>query len=352
MFVQRIGTRLVLDGHPFFAEGFNCYFLPFCSDAIRQETLLAAKKLGGNTLRSWAFLDLAGPAPGQASFQYLDCNVIEQNDGPDGLGRLDHLIFTAEALDLKLILPLVNYWPDFGGMPMYLQWLDLPNDDPALFYRSSRARAAYKKWIGHVLDRRNLLTGRRYSDEPAVLAWELANEPRCSEPGGRQLLLEWIGEMSQHVKERDSNHLLASGDEGFFCRLGRRSHLYDGTYGVDFEEILALPAIDFGTFHMYLQHWNERAGSDFARRWIRDHIRAGAKAGKPVILEEFGLSCDDDSGMTERSRQELYCDWTDEMRRGGGAGALAWMLGNDSAETAGFRDKYTIYGPSDRRLGE
>src|SRR4051794_2319608 len=140
MFVQRIGTRLVLDGNPFFAKGFNCYFLTFCSDAIREQTLLTAKQLGGNTIRSWAFLDLAGPAPGQAGFQYPNGNVVEQNDGPEGLSRLDHLIFTAEACDLKLILPLVNYWPDFGGMPMYLHWLGLPNDDPAEFYRSSRAR--------------------------------------------------------------------------------------------------------------------------------------------------------------------------------------------------------------------
>jgi hypothetical protein len=30
------------------------------------------------------------------------------------------------------------------------------------------------------------------------------------------------------------------------------------------------------------------------------------------------------------------------MRDKGGAGALIWMLGNNSSETAGFRDKYTL----------
>jgi len=351
VFVERIGTRLVLDRNPFFAQGFNCYFLAFCSDAIREATLLTAKQLGGNTIRSWAFLDVAAPTPGQVSFQYSDGNVILQNNGPDGLGRLDHLLLTAEASSLKLILPLVNYWPDFGGMPMYLQWLGLPDDDPAEFYRSSRARDAYKAWVDHVLNRRNLLTGRRYSEEPAVLAWELANEPRSMGPGGRELLLDWIGEMSEFVKERDSNHLLASGDEGFFCRRAR-SHLYNATYGVDFDEILALPAIDFGTFHMYTEHWGEQAGSGFPQKWIRDHLVAGAKAGKPVMLEEFGLSCDDGSGITAESRGVFYSDWTEKILNGGGAGALAWMLGNDSSETACFRDKYTIFGPGQSATGE
>ncbi|MFL6450527.1 MAG: cellulase family glycosylhydrolase [Bryobacteraceae bacterium] len=345
MFVQRSGTRLVFDGDPFFAEGFNCYFLSFCSDAIRRATLEAAKQLGANTLRSWAFLDRAAPALGEPAFQYLNGDTVEQNDGPDGLERLDHLIATAEQLNLKLILPVVNYWPDFGGMPMYLHWLGLPEDDPAEFYRSSRARNTCKSWIGHVLSRRNVFTGRRYFEEPAVLAWELANEPRCTGPGGRQLLLDWVEDMSLFVKERNPNHLLAVGDEGFFCRRGR-SHLYNGTYGVDFEALLALPAIDFGTFHMYIQHWGESADSHFPKRWIRDHIEAGSRAGKPVVLEEFGILCDEAPEMTDESRRVLYRDWTTCMRGEGGAGALAWMLGNDSPETARLSDKYTIYGPS------
>jgi mannan endo-1,4-beta-mannosidase len=341
VFVQRSGTRLTLNGTTFFAAGYNCYFLSFCSDAIREATLRNAKKLGANTLRSWAFLDSLSQDSGSVTFQYLNGDFSEQNDGPDGLRRLDHLITSAEALDLKLILPLVNYWPDFGGMPAYLSWLGLPADDPASFYRSARARNAFQVWIDHVLNRRNEISGRRYSEEPAVLAWELANEPRCTGEGGRELLLDWIGEISDFVRQQDSNHLLATGDEGFFCRR-RRSHLYDGRYGVDFEAILGLDSIDLGTFHMYPQHWGEWANQRFPQRWIRDHIQAGAQAQKPVILEEFGLSCEEQAGITAESRRALYSEWINQMRDKGGAGALIWMLGNNSSETAGFRDKYTL----------
>jgi mannan endo-1,4-beta-mannosidase len=38
-----------------------------------------------------------------------------------GLERLDALIAAAEEADLRLILPLVNYWKDFGGVPQYLR---------------------------------------------------------------------------------------------------------------------------------------------------------------------------------------------------------------------------------------
>ncbi len=134
----------------------------------------------------------------------------------------------------------------------------------------------------------------------------------------------------------------------------QRSHLYNGTYGVDFEAILALPTIDLGTFHLYLQHWGESARSDFARKWIRDHIEAGENAGKPVILEEFGLADDEGPGYTDECRNSIYRDWTDQMRTGGGAGALVWMLGSASSEAAGFRDRYTMYAPatSEVLLGE
>ncbi|MFL6414676.1 MAG: cellulase family glycosylhydrolase [Bryobacteraceae bacterium] len=344
MFVERNGTRLVLGADPFFAEGFNCYFLAFCSDAVRRTTLRTAKELGANTVRSWAFLDSAAPHTGQVCFQYRTGDKIRQQDGPDGLGRLDQLISAAEEMELKLILPLVNYWGDFGGVPMYLDWLGVSREDPSEFFRSERARAAFKSWIDHLLSRRNILTGRLYCEEPAILAWELANEPRCFGERGREVLSDWFGQMSEFLKDRDSNHLLATGDEGFFHR-NARSHLYNGTYGVDFEAVLRLPGIDFGTFHMYFEPWGESVASRFAHTWISDHLRAGVKAGKPVLLEEFGVSYGDCPGITPEARRGLYREWTQFMQTEGGAGALVWMLGSNSPEVCGFRDRYTVHGP-------
>jgi hypothetical protein len=57
------------------------------------------------------------------------------NDGPDGLERLDRTIFLAEQKGIRLILPLANYWDDFGGVNQYLQWFGLKGRDQ--FYRNA-----------------------------------------------------------------------------------------------------------------------------------------------------------------------------------------------------------------------
>ena len=297
--------------------------------------------MGANAIRSWAFLDAAEFAPGSVAFQYSANGRIAINDGPDGLERLDALIAAAEEFGIALILPLVNYWPDFGGMPMYLTWLGIEGD-VANFYSSPEARRAYRAWVEHLLTRRNSITGRLYSEEPGILAWELANEPRCAIPGGRDLLLDWTAEMSAFAKHLDPNHLVALGDEGLFYRRGR-GHLYDGTYGVDFEAVLAIDTIDFGTYHFYPQHWGLADNLEFAEQWISDHVAAGNRAGKPVLLEEYGLKIDGSSVCSAAERDGWIDVWLRSVAQAGGAGALRWMLGCDAPDTCGYRDDYTIH---------
>lgn len=293
--------------------------------------------MGANAIRAWAFLDAEAPP----AFQYLENGAIRIDDGPQGLERLDSLIAAAEEFNLGLILPLVNYWPDFGGMPMYLNWLGI-SGDVTNFYGSPEARRAYRTWVEHVLTRRNTITGRLYSDEPGILAWELANEPRCEIRGGRELLLDWVSEMSIFVKQLDRNHLLALGDEGFFYRKGR-GHLYDGTYGVDFEAVLALDPIDFGTYHFYPQQWGLSSNLEFASQWIADHIAAGNRANKPVVLEEYGLKIDGTNVRSAVERGWLLDGWRQSVQDLDGGGALLWMLGCDEPDTRAYCDDYTIY---------
>ena len=338
MFVRTAGTQFLHSNQPFYAFGVNSYFLSFCSEPSRRQTLLTAKELGATTVRSWAFLDIEDRTPGTPAFQYFSDGQICFDDGPDGLERLDALILAAEELNLYLILPFVNYWPGFGGMPLYLKWLRIPGS-VAEFYRSPTAREAYQRWVEHLLTRRNTLTGRFYFEEPAIMAWELANEPRSDDTHGGDLL-RWIDDMSRFVKSLDSNHLVAAGDEGFFRKLSR-SHLYNGTYGVDFNAILKLPAIDFGTYHMYPQLWKQPDYLGFAAQWISDHTSAARFASKPVILEEFGLE-DNNLLVGLGSRDEIYSRWLQQIRDEGGAGALLWMLGNDNGDTQNFRDDFTI----------
>lgn len=339
-FVKATQAGFVTGEKPLPVVGLNCYFLAYCSDQSRQIVMDAAKAMRANVLRCWAFLGAEDRAQYPVAFQYLDNGSIAIDTGPDGLERLDALIASAEANGLRLILPLVNYWKDFGGMPLYLKWLGIAGGVEE-FYRSAAARSAYQDWVRAVVTRRNTRTNRLYYEEPAIMAWELANEPRCEVPGGRELLLDWIGDMSRFLKGLDGNHLLAVGDEGFLRHPLTDDNLYDGSHGVDGEAILNFGEIDFGTFHFYPESMNRPL--DFAETWIRDHVESGARANKPMVMEEYGVKAEGSTAAAAAQRNETYAGWLDYARRFGLAGDLLWMCGCKEPDTAGFRDDYTVY---------
>jgi mannan endo-1,4-beta-mannosidase len=307
-----------------------------------------AKQMGANVIRAWAFRDAA--AAGGGAFQYLENGVITINDGPDGLQRLDGVIQAAEQLGLKLILPLVNHWPDFGGMPMYLKWLGIEGDVKR-FYESLDARLAYRNWVRHLLTRRNSLTGRLYSEEPAIMAWELTNEARCE--GDTVLLLDWVHEMANFVKQLDGNHLVALGDEGLFNQhyfAHGKGQLYDGQHGTDFAETLHIPDIDFGGYHFYPQDWGHDKDLDFGDQWVKDHAEVGRRAGKPVLMEEYGLRIGDTVVPDAASRNSWFARWLTAVRDTGTAGSMLWMLGGSEPDTSGYKDAYVVYKPEEVSL--
>jgi mannan endo-1,4-beta-mannosidase len=245
----------------------------------------------------------------------------EINTAENGLQRLDHLIADAEQAGMRLILPLVNHWPDFGGMDRYVSWFGATSRDD--FYRDPRIRAAYQSYVSRILNRENTITGRLYKEEPAILAWELANEPRCA---SAPLLLEWVQEMSQWIKQNDSSHLLAIGDEGYIT-----------------ESFLRIPEIDFGTFHLYPEAWKKRDPIAFGLRWIEQHVGAGRDAGKPMVLEEYGIA-------SKSARNRVYSAWLRAIEEQDGAGDLAWMLAalnDETGEDYPDYDGFTFYSEAD-----
>ena len=343
-FVKTEGGRFVVQDEELRVAGVNCYFLSYCSDDARRDTLATIKASGANVIRSAAFLNFKERPESGPSFQYSSGGNIIINDGPDGLCRLDALIEAAEEQEFRLILPLVNYWDDLGGMRTYLDWL-FPGQNLNVeeFYRRPEARAAFKNWIRSVLNRANSRTNGAYRDSPAIFAWELANEPRCTVPGGRELLLDWVRDMVRFIKDLDANHLVALGDEGFLRHDHPQNHLYTGEYGVDFEATLGVPGIDFGCFHFYPAVEQMNVPLEFGVTWISDHVDAGRRANKPVILEEYGIKIGDHEVTSSSERDKWYAAWRQSVYESGGAGDLLWMIGSHEASVARNRDDYTIY---------
>jgi mannan endo-1,4-beta-mannosidase len=324
-----------LEGRPFCFAGSNNYYAIYKPRPMVDDLLDSAQRLGLKVLRVWGMLDrgsLDGSVPNADGaghkdgvyFQYWDTARARPayNDGPNGLERLDYVLAAAAERDLKLIVVLVNNWRAFGGMDQYLMWYG--RDQHHEFFTAEEPRRAYREWVEHVLSRQNALNGRPYRDDPTVLAWELANEPRCKSGSAfdRQegwdgaTITTWAREMSGYVKSLAPNHLVSVGDEGFLASGGEH-WAYRQNDGVDHAVLTALPDVDFGTFHLYPDDWDTPPG--FGEKWIADHLEVARRLGKPTLLEEYGTKA------PWEQRRALYSRWNEALLRGGGAG-LSWML--------------------------
>lgn len=353
-FVTRRGADLTLGGKNFPFSGTNNYYLMYSSRLMVDDVFADAKAAGFTVLRTWGFLDI-GNADGSNSiggpkngvyFQYWDGTRPAYNDGPDGLARLDYVLYAARQAGIRLVIPLTNNWNDFGGMDQYVRWRGGSHHDD--FYTDPVIRGWYADWMSHVLNRVNTLTGVAYKDDPTVMTWELGNEPRCLSAGAyprspdctSQTLVGWADEMSRHLKAVDHRHLTSVGDEGFFCDDPTSSDWTSNCgEGVDTLAFARLPAIDVLSYHLYPDGWGKDAA--WGEAWITRHARQARQIGKPSMLGEFGFK-------DKATRNPVYQRWTDALDAAGGNGWLYWLLSGvqDDATPYPDYDGFTVYCPS------
>ena len=277
-FVTTNGRHLVLNARNFYVHGTNQYYFFFASTSMVDEVLQDASALGSNVVRTWAFCDGAG-RDGHC-FQ-TQPRVYDEAT----FRKLDYVIYKANQLDLRLILPLVNNWDQFGGMNQYVAWCgsSAGHDD---FYRNACTKALYQDYVRHVLTRVNTYTGIAYKDDPTIMVWELANEPRCESDATGTTLLAWVDEMAAFVKSVDPNHLVATGEEGWYTNKGT-DWRHNGFSGVDFLRNSQSASVDVASFHLYPQaNGMDEAG---ALSWIGEHVAdAHQVINKPLYAGEFG----------------------------------------------------------------
>jgi len=352
-FVRRVGRELRTGDRVHRAVGASNYYLMYKSTASVDNVLNAAVAAGFNTIRLWGSLDIGnqdgsnsirGKAEG-VYFHYWNGTAPAFNDGANGLEHLDYVIFRAGQLGLRLIIPFVNNWNDFGGMDQYVRWRGGQYHDD--FYTDPVVRTWYKEWIAHLLNRVNVFNGVAYKDDPTIMTWELGNEPRCKSGGvypssgscTTQTLIAWADDASAFVKTVDANHLVSVGDEGFYCVLGSTDWTENCGEGIDTLALANLSNVDVMSFHLYPESWGKDAA--WGTEWIKRHVRDSHRIRERALLGEFGL-------RDKAARNPAYKKWTDTALVNAGFGALYWMIADrlDDGSYYPDYDGFTVYCPS------
>ena len=248
----------------------------------------------------------------------------------DLLIGLDFLLAEMAKRDMYAVVYLNNYWEWSGGMAQYVAWANGTKaadpsdtsggwgafmDSSATFYTNPRAVALYDSYLHRIIERKNSVNGRRYADDPTIMAWQLSNEPR---PGrgsaGAQPELDvfcrWVDSTAGLIHSLDTNHLVSTGSEG--------------TVGTQMSEESYLAAhrsnyVDYLTLHLWPRNWGwfdpDRiqetlpSSESKAEEYLARHILLARRLGKPIVMEEFGMSRDSarcQSGAPSTARDHYY----------------------------------------------
>ncbi len=353
-FVTTKDGKFYIGDDEFRFVGTNNYYLHYKDKLMIDAVLDDAQAAGFNVIRMWGFLDgdsnsvVENKAYMQPSQGVYTRPTWAEHDFVSGWDQMDYAVSEAAKRDIRLIIVFTNYWDDFGGIIEYVNWYnkkygytkgDIGFLEKKDFYTNEEVKGYYKDYVRHLIQRTNQFNGRKYIEDPTIFSWELMNEPRNPKLDGGKIedVTNWADEMSKFVKSLDPNHMVALGDEGSFNNrsdwdyMQQAQHLYDGSEGVDFEAVLALDAIDFGTYHLYPESWGiNHSHMEWGRKFIIDHINVGKNLNKPVILEEFGISAN-----LGRNRELIYTDWLKAVYDHDGAGVLFWMYASiDTSEHA------------------
>jgi len=468
-FVTSQNGQFSVNGSHFTFVGTNAYWLPTLNneqDIDNTLATIAANKI--KVVRVWGFNDVATIPESGTWFQQISNGIATINNGTNGLQKLDQVIELAQKHGIYVIVSLTNNWNplpgdplagslpshsvalvtnstlprntlsnDYGGMDFYVRQLTTTQEHDQ-FYVNQTLIDAFKNYTTQVVS--------RYVNSPSVLAWELANDSRCSSSlkstasCQTTTITRWHSTLAQHVKSIDPNHLISSGHQGFFCAdcpklfprvvtpppqtspvpakrrrnaepvtraslLKERKALwkkkreeqkrrgvletgvrirgrwvasvtkrqqdvgpgsaFDGSKGVDGEDIINIPDISFGTFQLFpdqdtygpvdttLPAFNQtvQTGLD----WIRRQGETGQLFNKPVSLIAFGLVTQANApffvpfnstpassaisqsippaanqqpfGVSDQQRNDAYTQWIQGAVQQGLAGVIQYQWG-------------------------
>lgn len=344
--------QFYLDGKPYRYVGTNMW----------SATIMASEGRGGNRKALCRELDnlkrmgitnvriLVG-AEGPEGLPYHIKPVLQTAPGVYNdtiLQGMDYLLVQMEKRGLKGVFYLTNAWEWSGGFSAYLEWAGYGNAViPAIdgydayvnqvknFVVSDKAKEMFYNHVRHVVSRVNTITGKPYSESPAIMAWQVCNEPRAFSKEGLPALCDFLVSTARLIKSIDKNHLVSTGSEGlvgFEMQLDWWTRLH------------AVPEIDYACIHLWPATWqwvkrdrvfdDVETAMDRSSEYIQQHYNAIHPYGKPLVLEEFGYHRDNflfTPGSSTAARDRYYTHILNHMLGTGQlAGCNFWAWSGDA----------------------
>lgn len=302
------------------------------------------KKTGIKNLRVLAITE----GPDNSPYRILP--AVQDEPGilkEEVLVGMDVLLDEMRKRDMTAVVVLNNFWQWSGGMGQYVKWNtgdSIPYPPPhwngswdnfqryvARFYTLPAAVNQFNECIKKIVSRKNTINGILYRDDPTIMAWELANEPR----GINQIeaFHTWLDGTASLIKELDSHHLVTTGSEGYTS-----SPQFSGT---DFIRMHSGKSIDYTTAHVWIQNWqwydpaqHEKTYPEARQKmisYVLRHAEDSRKIGKPYVLEEFGIMKDSgsfDPNATTQHRDLYYREVFEQVyqlaKKGQASGVNFW----------------------------
>ncbi|HSC39198.1 MAG TPA: cellulase family glycosylhydrolase, partial [Chitinophagaceae bacterium] len=309
-FVNRRGGHFFLNGAPYYYIGANYWYGGLLANSVegrrrvkRELDFLAARHV--SNLRVMAGAEGSGAINGVTRVG----PALQPEQGrfnPDLLEGLDFLLSEMGKRGMKAVVFLSNNWEWSGGFLQYLNWngllpdsilprkltWDEQRDYVSAFYSCGPCRQQYNGQVALVINRVNTITKKRYRDDPAIMAWEIANEPRPMRPAAIAAFEKWISATAAYIKQLDPHHLVTTGSEGEM-----------GSETMDvFQAIHTDVNIDYCTIHIWPKNWGWFKDTAIAKdlghvidqtnNYIKRHAAVARQLGKPLVIEEFGLPRD------------------------------------------------------------
>lgn len=309
-FVQVKDGHFVRDGIPYYYVGTNFWY----------GAILGSEGQGGNRARLCKELDrmramgidnlriLVG-SDGQRGIKTKVEPTLQEAPGVYNdtiLAGLDYLLMEMGKRRMVAVLYLNNSWEWSGGYGYYLEQAGegkapRPNEDgyPAFmkfvarYATCEKAHQLFYDYVRFILSRTNRYTGLKYTDDPAIMSWQIGNEPRAFSTEALPAFEKWLAETSALIRSLDANHLVSIGSEGSWgC---------ENDYGV-YERICADKNIDYCNIHLWPYNWGwaraDHLVEDLAvscrntKDYIDRHLAICARLSKPLVMEEFGYPRD------------------------------------------------------------